>query len=141
MFRITRLILVAALVLSACGEDGPAASDPTAPDTTAPGGMPARDGDPAYVDSVDLLFLESYPVQVRAIIAGSLPTPCHTAGWQVGDPDLEGRIVLEMFSTVEDPDAVCAQVLEPFEATIDLGSFETGDYLLEVNGVEYPFTI
>ena len=46
-----------------------------------------------------------------------------------------------MLSTLTDPDAVCIQVLEPFEITVDIGDFETGEYLLAVNGVDYAFTI
>ena len=45
-----------------------------------------------------------------------------------------------MFSTV-DLDAVCTQVLQPFEQSIDVGSFTSGSYVLVVNGVDYPFTI
>jgi len=96
---------------------------------------------PSYVDEVELLLMESWPVQVRAIVRGHLPTPCHTLGWLLGDPDADGRIQLDVFSTPPGDDVACIQVLEPFEESIDIGSFETGDYLLVVNGVEYRFTI
>ncbi len=96
---------------------------------------------PVYVDSVELVFMESYPVQVRAIVAGNLPTPCHTADWRVGETGADGSVTLEVFSTVDDPETACIQVLEPFEITADIGSFTTGQYLLVVNGVDYPFTI
>lgn len=94
---------------------------------------------PAFVETVDFLFLESYPVQVRAIIRGSVPTPCHTAGAVVGDRK-GNRIPITVSSTAP-TGAVCAQVLEPFELTVAAGSFETGDYVVEIDGVEYPFTI
>lgn len=107
--------------------------------TTLPG-QPGAVRGPVYLDSVEVLLLESYPVQVRASIVGSLPTPCHQLAWKLSDPDAAGRIVLDVYSTA-DADAVCTQVLEPFEQSINIGSFTGGSYVLVVNGVEYPFTI
>lgn len=139
------LLLVIALAVVAAGiglawaalADDPVAHDPTT--TTRPDGPGATRG-PAYVDSVQLLFLESWPVQVRAVVRGSLPTPCHRLGWDRSGPDASGRITLDVYSATE-ADVICAQVLEPFSQTIDLSSFVTGSYVLVVNGVEYPFTI
>ncbi len=155
MRKITAIAVLVFLV-AACGEAGGAggASQPstTAPTTTSPdtptdsgqsttttvpvGGVKGE----AFVDAVDLLFLESYPVQVHASIRGSLPTPCHTLDWTLGQPDPGGRISLDVYSRY-DPAQVCAQVLQPFEETISIGAFTSGSYVLVVNGVEYPFDI
>jgi len=117
------------------------------PGTTLPGGgdepgtgLPIAGRFPAYIDSVDILLLESWPVQVRVVVRGSLPTPCHALAWNLAEPDADGRIALSVFSTY-DMDAVCTQVLQPFERSIDVGSFTSGAYVLVVNGVEYPFEI
>lgn len=115
----------------------PSTTSSTTPSTTLLGDPRG----PVYVDSVELVFMESYPVQVRAIVAGNLPTPCHTADWRVGETGADGSVTLEVFSTVDDPETACIQVLEPFKITADIGSFTTGQYLLVVNGVDYPFTI
>ena len=40
-----------------------------------------------------------------------------------------------------DPEVMCAQVLEPFEVTIPIGSFETGSYGLVVGDDRYPFEV
>lgn len=128
MRRVIALLAAFAFVFAACGDDEPAATAPTTGDRS-----------PAYVNDVEIVLLESYPVQVRAIVQGDLPTPCHQLDWEVSDPE-DDRIELEVYSTF-DPEAVCAQVLEPFEETIDVGSFETGEYVLVVNGEEHPFTI
>jgi hypothetical protein len=125
MKTITLIIALLILVATACGDDQPA-------DTTT-----IRSE--AYVESVDLQFLESYPVQVRAIISGNLPTPCHRIGWEFDALSSVAPAVI-VYSTVE-PDAMCAEVLEPFEITIDLGSFETGDHVAVINGATHPFTI
>ncbi len=88
----------------------PAAAHPTTTLPTDPGAVRG----PVYIDSVDLLLLESWPVQVRASIKGSLPTPCHRLAWDLSGPDAQGRITLDIYSTA-DPDGICIQVLEPFE--------------------------
>jgi hypothetical protein len=118
------------------------------PTTTLPGGgdnppgttLPIAGRFPVYVDGVEFLLLESWPVQVKAVVRGTLPTPCHTLAWNLGEPDAAGRIELSLFSTV-DMDQVCTQVLHPFEQTIDVGSFTSGSYVLVVNGIDYPFEI
>jgi len=106
---------------------------------TADEPMPGdRGAGPAFIDDVELLMLESYPVQVGAVVRGTLPDPCHQLEWKLsasGD-----RIDVEVFSTFE-VGLDCIAVVEEFEATIDIGDFENGEYLLVVNGVEYPFQI
>jgi hypothetical protein len=115
--------------------DNPAGGDQTTT-TTGPGAV----RDPAYIDSVEILLLESYPVQVRALITGNLPTPCHRPAWDLSGPDAGGRLTLDVYSTA-DADAICPQVLQPFEQSIDVGSFTGGSFVLVVGGVEYPFSI
>lgn len=122
-------ITVLALSVAACA-DTPA----TTSTTTLPG-----DRSPAYVESVEFLFLESDPVQVQAIVTGSLPTPCHVSAW-AWDTVASTAPAIIVYSTV-DPEVMCAQVLEPFEQTIPIGSFETGSHVLTVNGQPYPFDI
>jgi inhibitor of cysteine peptidase len=144
--RKTILLLVVALAVLGAGLGIAFAAlpgDSTADDdqtTTTPPAQPGAVRGPVYVDSVELVLLESYPVQVHASVKGNLPTPCHRLAWDLSEPDASGRIVLELYSTT-DADAVCTQVLEPFEQNIDIGSFTSGSYVLVVDGVEYPFTI
>lgn len=142
------LVLVLAVLAAGCFHlNFPSASGGDEPTITLPGDgerptttLPIAGRLPVYIDSVDVLLLESWPVQVRVAIRGSLPTPCHFLAWDLGEADGDGRIVLSVFSTV-DMDQVCIQVLHPFQQTIDAGSFTSGSYVLVVNGVEYPFTI
>ena len=144
MRRTVLLLVLALAVLSAgCFEinwgslwDGPGGGHPTTTLPTDPGAVRG----PVYINSVDLLMLESWPVQVRASIEGSLPTPCHRLAWDLSGPDAQGRITLDIYSTA-DPDGTCIQVLEPFEQVIDAGSYTSGSFVLVVNGIEYPFTI
>jgi len=83
-----------------------------------------RSHEPVYVDETDILYLESYPVQVQLVVRGSLPTPCHEPIWKVdtGPDAVEVRLWSE-----SDPQAFCATVLDPFELAIPLGSYESAD--------------
>lgn len=105
--------------------------------------MPAEPYDPspgdvsllrstAFIDSVQLLILESYPVQINLQLSGGLPTPCHQLRIAVDPPDKENRIYIDVYSVV-DPDKICIQVIEPFAATVSLGTFSAGRYSVYVN--------
>ncbi len=120
-------LVLAALFLIAAGGAAAGASEPTEP------GSPGSATDPVYIESTEIGYLESYPVQVVLVVRGSLPTPCHEIDSEVHADD-EGVDVL--IWSVADPDQVCAQVLEPFEVSIPLGAFESASLPLFVNGVE-----
>ncbi|MGZ8754079.1 MAG: hypothetical protein ACXW15_02705, partial [Acidimicrobiia bacterium] len=118
-----------ALVLSSC-----AGLDAEPADTTTEG----SEG-PVYVETTDILQMESFPVQVRLVVGGSLPTPCHEARWEVDDDG--SQIGVRLWSTVM-PGQDCAQVLEPVELSIALGSFESGERIVLLNDEEIGrFTI
>jgi hypothetical protein len=85
------------------------------------------------VDSAEPISMESYPVQFAILLKGNLPTPCHELRAVYHEPDVENKINLEVYS-VADPNAVCAQMLQPFEQNVYLGSFPQGHYTVWVNG-------
>ena len=87
----------------------------------------------AYLDSAELLTLESYPLQFTLVLKGNLPTPCNQLRVDVSPPDAENKINVDVYS-MTNPDRICAQMLAPFEENIPLGSFSTGHYTLWVNG-------
>jgi hypothetical protein len=87
----------------------------------------------AYIDAADILTMESYPLQFAVVLKGNLPTPCHELRVVYNQPDAQNEIQLEVYS-VADPNAVCAQMLKPFEQNIPLGSFSGGHYTIWVNG-------
>jgi hypothetical protein len=88
-----------------------------------------------FIDSQDILVMESFPPQYKLSLSGSLPTPCHQLRVKVSEPDAQNRIVVEAYSLV-DPEEVCIQVLEPFEANVPLGSFASGEYTVLLNNQE-----
>jgi inhibitor of cysteine peptidase len=95
----------------------------------------------AQVDSVDLVIMESFPVQVSAVVRGNLPDGCTNID------DVEVDIVDSRFevliTTVRPSDAVCTQALVPFEETIplDVEGLLAGEYTVNVNGVMATFTL
>ncbi|MBL8090219.1 MAG: hypothetical protein KF758_13185 [Anaerolineales bacterium] len=134
------IFFVFALVFSACGAnpDEPVSDSPDSnPSGTADYLPKPEDGlltrGEAYIDSTDLLTMESYPLQFMLNLKGNTPTPCHQLRVLVNSPDVENKILVEVYS-VSDPSAICVQVLSPFEVNIPLGSFATGKYVLLVNG-------
>ena len=65
-------------------------------------------------------------------LQGTLPTPCHQLRVAASEPDADGRIRLDVYSVV-DPDQMCIQVIEEFEANVLLGEFASGTYTVVVN--------
>ncbi|MEW6029988.1 MAG: hypothetical protein AB1554_10995 [Chloroflexota bacterium] len=135
-------ILIFAL-LSACAPTAtPEYPDMPVDSNTPPNGLPPtyaprpgddqmmRDG--VYLDSTDMLVMESYPPQFALMLKGNLPTPCHELRVVYHEPDSENKINLEVYSVAQ-PDAVCVMVLQPFEQNINLGSFPSGHYTVWVN--------
>ncbi len=88
---------------------------------------------PVYLDSADLLILESFPPQYRLLLKGNLPDPCHKLEVVVPAPDAEGIIDVQVFS-LTNPETICIQILEPFEESVSLDGFPPGTYQVEVNG-------
>jgi uncharacterized protein YraI len=96
----------------------------------------------ADVQTVEIQFLESYPLQVNAIARGMLPDAGCTTISSVNQIR-EGNIFRVTIKTQPDPLALCAQMLTPFEQVIPLevGSVLPGRYIVNVNGVEASFDL
>lgn len=65
-------------------------------------------------------------------ISGSLRNPCYELRVVVLPPNEESRIDVDVYSVLS-PDSVCTQVLEPFEASVSLGTYTGGEYTVWVN--------
>lgn len=105
-------------------------SESRAPGSADDGGMTRG---PVFIDEVELVILESFPVQIELVIRGALPTPCASLEWSVEDPDAQGRIQVEAFS-LQDPTIDCIQVLEEIEERLPIGSYSEGSYSVWLNG-------
>ena len=134
MKRILLGVLALVLVTPACGNgpEDPVDSDGIPSSTTRQAEIP-EDASPFFVDTAEILLMESFPVQVALSVTGSLPTPCHQPVWEVQD---DGQALHVTLASVADPEMACIQVLEPAELSIPLGSFESGARTVILNGEE-----
>ena len=147
--KYTILFLVMLLVVS-CAPQAQITPEPDTPVTSPPGDdmstnepvlnpFAPQPGDAnltrgnVYINEASLIIRESFPPQVSLNIAGDLPTPCNQLRVEIAPPDPQNKIVADVYSLV-DSNQVCVEVLEPFEASIDLGTFPTGHYTVWVNG-------
>jgi hypothetical protein len=137
-------ILIFAVLLTACGPavspDSPISEPPLNSPKASMNNNPyaPQAGDLAltrgnlYLDSADVLVMESYPVQIAVNLKGNLPTPCNHLRAVIGVPDADKNIKIELYSVI-DPNTMCTEVLEPFDVTLSLGSFPTGHYTVLIN--------
>ena len=142
--KILSTLSILFLILTACA-GLPATQDPDLPVVNEPGvpqpvdpfspqaGDAALVEGPVYLDSLELLTLESYPLQFVLVLKGSLPSPCHQLRLTVAPPDETGRIAIRAYS-LADPETACIAVLEPFDANLALGNFSPGHYQILING-------
>jgi hypothetical protein len=85
------------------------------------------------MNSSKLVTSDTQPVQLSAIIKGTLPDPCHQLRAAVSGPDEDNAIQMELYSLI-DNSIDCNSVLVPFEAAIPLGSVSSGHFTVYING-------
>jgi inhibitor of cysteine peptidase len=133
VYAVKKFLLLG-IVLLLIGACAPQADAP--PDTGGGTSGEMTEG-AAYVESADVLVMESYPVQVAVVVEGSLPTPCHElrCTYEIQGFEDEPRLDIRVYS-VADAEAVCIQMLEPFEARIGIPmqGAPDGVYVVYVNG-------
>jgi inhibitor of cysteine peptidase len=95
----------------------------------------------APVDSVEVIMLETFPVQIQLIVKGNLPDSCTTLD-QVNQ-SRNGDIFNVTITTKRPADAVCATVLTPYEKTIplDVVGLKAGTYTANVNTATVTFEL
>lgn len=160
MYRRTQktlLILILALTVGlivACtpagNNGGNAAATPTTdPDTPVSSDDPTTEPEPAgeiitgmaMIDSVELLLLESFPLQMTAHIIGNYPDGCTGLG-TVTQERVENVITITV-ETTRPADMMCTQALVPFaeNVPVDIHGLPAGEYSVIINDVEATFTL
>lgn len=136
MFRF-KLVAFAVLIMTFAAACGPAAAPATpSPIVTE---VPTQ-ASVAVVKSIEILFLESFPVQVHAVIRGDLPDAGCTTIASV-DQVREGNTFQLNLITTTDPLALCAPEATPFEEIVPLEvqGLPAGTYTVEAGGVTQTF--
>lgn len=85
------------------------------------------------IETAEILQAESYPVQVRLELTGTLPSTCHQLVYSVTLPDSHGRIFVEAAAELGET-ANCATTDQPFRQGIGVGSYTEGSYEVILNG-------
>ncbi len=145
----TLLISLFTLLLSSCAalemiSPAPAATSAV---TEAAAPTPAAEvsSDPllglANVESLEIMTLESFPVQINIRIAGVHPNDCTEINDIVTEQD--GNSFNVVATTVQQPEEACAVVDVPFEEIIalDVYGFDAGSYAVNVNGIQGSFAL
>lgn len=126
--RVCLVIMVASVMMSACHSR----TTPSEPgdDTRKVIGL-------ATVEHIDILTLESFPVQIHVVAKGYLGDGCTTLGEITQRRD--GSIFRITLRTERPADAVCiqTQIITVFEETLplDVLNLPAGIYTVDVNGM------
>lgn len=97
-------------------------------------------GETAYIDSLDIVFLESFPLQVHAVLKGNFPDGCTSV--QSHEVKLEGNTFYIKVFSKRPVDAFCTEALVPFEyiVPLDVYGLTAGDYIVKAYNVFNGFT-
>ncbi|MHB1319244.1 MAG: hypothetical protein ACYCYF_11550 [Anaerolineae bacterium] len=128
--------LVLVVVLSGCNR----AIVGSGGDAPTPAPVVAVEGT-AVVDTVDVLVMESFPVQVSIAVKGNLPDGCTELGEM--DVTRDGTTFRVSVLTTRPEDAACTQALVPYELKIplDVVGLDAGTYTVDVNGAMASFIL
>ncbi|WP_440946476.1 protease inhibitor I42 family protein [Methanosarcina sp. T3] len=95
----------------------------------------------ANVENIDILILESFPVQIHVIAEGYLPDGCT----EIDEikTETEGNTFNISITTKRPKEAICTQAIESFTETIPLEvqGLSAGNYTVNVNGVNGSFEL
>ena len=112
----------------------------TLPDTGMPDtGLP--DTGAAVVENVDVRILESFPVQVQAVVTGYLPDGCTTI---TSVEAVRESTTFRIRMTTERPaEAMCTMAIVSFEQVVplDIADLPAGDYQVRVNDLSVDFAL
>ena len=95
----------------------------------------------ANVNDIEILLLESFPVQIHVVARGEHPDSC-TKVDEVATRR-EGDTFFVTITTSRPVDAMCAQVMTPFEEVVALDAvgLKAGVYTVDVNGARDTFEL
>lgn len=140
LLSVVLLVGMAALAISGC--ESPRDDSPMPTPTPTPGAALDVSTDAAVVEAIDVATLESFPVQVIVTIRGTLPDACTVLREPVSELRGDNTWVITL-PTVRDPNAICAQAVQPFEIQYPLQviALPAGEYAVQVGDQTGSFTL
>ena len=136
---IFMIATVITLLLGACAPTL-ASPSPATPSPIVTEEIPVTSA--AVVESIEIQILESFPVQVNAVLRGQLPDAGCTTIASVDQARVGNTITLTL-NTTTDPLALCEPALTPFEhvVALEVRDLPAGDYTVSVAGIEESFNL
>jgi inhibitor of cysteine peptidase len=126
-------------VATADPNQGVTSDDPTpGPTPTIAGNMAAS---VLYIDGIDILIMESFPVQIMAVVRGNFADGCTSIGSITSTrTDNVFKVVIV---AVRPLDKMCTDALVPFEQAIPLEVYglPKGKYIVDINGSTAEFEL
>jgi inhibitor of cysteine peptidase len=87
---------------------------------------------PTHITNVEVIVMESFPMQVRLHITGEQPDGCDFP--VIVEQTRDGNTVTVSIYREVPTSVMCPMILLPYDDTISLdGNFEPGDYVFQVN--------
>jgi hypothetical protein len=123
-------------------KNGPVSSDdPVEPQPTFSEEERALFKEAAYVDEILLLTLESFPVQMHAVLKGNLPDGCTRIAEIAVKKPADNVFEIHVY-TLRPEGLACTQALVPFEESValDVYGLPAGEYTVRAYDIEETFT-
>lgn len=140
--KLIWLSIALTFIAAACSSTPTATPEPAATNTAVPNTpVPAATTGEAAVDSIQLVILESFPVQVNVIARGYLPNNCTT----IDDVNVvqDGAGFTVSIMTRQNNASNCTETEVPFEEIVSLpvDGLPAGTYTVAVNGNMGSFSL
>ncbi|MBN1266334.1 MAG: hypothetical protein JXA25_12630 [Anaerolineales bacterium] len=115
--------------------------DPVVPAPTFSEEDRARFKEAAYLESIQLLTLESFPVQMHAVLTGNLPDGCTRIAEIAVEKPSDNVFEIHIY-TLRPEGLSCTQALVPFEESVALDVYDlpAGEYTVKAYDIEETFT-
>lgn len=129
------ILAVFVLLLSACQPEIPTITPPAVDEEFIY-------GQNAIVDSVEVILLESFPLQAQARVLGNFPDGC-TELYEISVERQGQEFLLTLTTRRPGGDVACTEALVPFEEIVDLdvAGLEAGTYTVIAQDKEASFTL
>ncbi|MCA9921435.1 MAG: hypothetical protein KC421_03635 [Anaerolineales bacterium] len=145
--RFILFSLCTLVILAGCNGEEPAPATPSpdtavSTDTTPTASTPAEPvTGPAVVDSIEVLILESFPVQINVRVRGVLADGC-TVIDEV-NTNRSGSGFNVNITTRRETGQTCTEAQVPYEELVplDVAGLPAGTYTVNVNGITGSFTL
>lgn len=97
----------------------------------------------AVVEDVEVLIMESFPVQASVLTSGYLPDGCTVLAEDNTVITRDGNAFNVILETKRPKDALCTEAIVPYEVSIplDVYGLDKGVYTVDVNGIEGTFEL